>query len=324
MLHLPPWGLGAAALGNLYTAVDDATARATVDACWEAGVRYVDTAPHYGLGLSEERVGAALRGRPRDDFLLQTKVGRLLRPRPQGGGRDDVAGFDVPATRERVWDFSAAGVRRSIEDSLERLGLGRIDVALVHDPDEHVDEARAGAFPELLRMRDEGVVGAVGAGMNVTAPLTAFIEEFDLDVVLVAGRYHLLDGSAQADLFPAALRAGTSVVLGGVFASGILASDEPPADATYAYAPAPADLLDRARRMAAIAREHGTTLPALAVQAVAAHPAVTSQVLGMRSPAEVRRNADLLAAPVPAEVWEALRRSGLLPDGLVVPGSAPT
>nr|WP_218885503.1 aldo/keto reductase [Kineococcus aurantiacus] len=312
-MQLPPWGLGSAALGNLYTAVSDEQARATVDACWDAGVRYVDTAPHYGLGLAEERVGAALRDRPRAEFVLQTKVGRLLVP-CAGTGRDS-QGFDVPATRERVWDFSAAGVRRSIEDSLERLGLDRVDVALVHDPDDHLDQARREAIPELLRMREEGLVRGVGAGMNSSAPLARFVEEFDLDVVLVAGRYHLLDASAAADLFPAATRTGTAVVLGGVFASGLLAHDEPPPDATYAYGPAPADLLERARRIARVAREHGTTLPALAVQHAAAHPAVASLVLGVRSPAEVRRDAALFD-PAPPEVWEALRRESLLPGGV--------
>ncbi|GAB3464340.1 aldo/keto reductase [Kineococcus endophyticus] len=318
MIDLPRWGLGAATLGNLFTAVSDETARATVDACWDAGVRYVDTAPHYGAGLSEERVGAALRDRPREEFLLQTKVGRLLVPGP-GAGRD-TEGFDVPDTRVRVWDFSAAGVRRSVEESLGRLGLDRVDVALVHDPDDHLDDARAGAFPELLRMREEGLVRAVGAGMNETAPLTAVVEEFDLDVVLVAGRYHLLDASAADGLFPAAQRAGTAVVLGGVFASGLLASAEPPQDATYRYEQAPPALLGRARRTAAIAREHGTTLPALAVHAAGAHPAVASVVLGMRSPEEVQHNAALFAEEVPLQVWEALRREDLLPAGLVVPG----
>ncbi|MEW1959304.1 aldo/keto reductase [Kineococcus sp. NPDC059986] len=318
MIDLPRWGLGAAALGNLFTVVPDETARATVDACWDAGVRYVDTAPHYGVGLSEERVGAALRDRPRSEFVLQTKVGRLLVAGP-GTGRD-TDGFDVPDTRVRQLDFSAAGVRRSVEESLERLGLDRIDVALVHDPDDHLDEARAGAFPELLRMREEGLLRGVGAGMNETAPLTAFVEEFDLDVVLVAGRYHLLDASAADGLFPAAQRAGTAVVLGGVFASGLLASPEPPPDATYRYAPAPPEFLDRARRTAAVAREHGTTLPALAVQAAGAHPAVASVLLGMRSPEEVRRNAELFVQDVPPAVWDALRREDLLPAGMVVPG----
>jgi len=312
---LPPWGLGAAALGNLYTAVDDATARATVDACWDVGVRYVDTAPHYGAGLSEERVGAGLRERPREEFVLQTKVGRLLVPGP-GTGRD-TDGFDVPDTRVRQWDFSAAGVRRSVEESLERLGLDRIDVALVHDPDDHLDEARRGAFPELLRMREEGIVRGIGAGMNETGPLTEFMSEFDLDVVLVAGRYHLLDASAADELLPTALRTDTAVVLGGVFASGMLAHADPPPEVTYAYAPASAEQLLRARRIADVAREFGTSLPAMAVQAASAHPAVASVVLGMRSPAEVRRNAELFASAVPLEAWAAVRE--LLPAGMLVP-----
>ncbi|ABS05658.1 aldo/keto reductase [Kineococcus radiotolerans] len=320
-LRVPVLGFGGAGVGNLYAAVPDDVAAATVRAALDAGVHYVDTAPHYGLGLSEERLGAVLRTRPRESFVLSTKVGRLLVPQPPPHGRDGI--FDVPAHRRRVWDFTAAGVRRSLEESLERLGLDAVDVLLVHDADDHEDEARAGAFPELLRMREEGLVRAVGAGMNATAPLTRFVREFPLDVVLVAGRYDLLDQSALDDLLPAAAQRGTSVVLGGVFGSGVLAVDRPGDDATYRYRPAPADVLARARRLADIAREHGTTLPALALQAVLAHPVVAAAVVGVRSPQEVARNVGLLGADVPAEVWAAVRAEGLVDPRTPLPELPP-
>lgn len=312
-MRFTPLGFGAAPLGNLYTAVSDEQARAALDAAWEEGVRYFDTAPHYGLGLAESRVGAGLRHRPRDEFVLQTKVGRLLRPRSAGPDERDLAnGFDVPAAYERVWDFSAEGVRRSIGESLERLGLDRIDVALLHDPDNHEIQAREGALPELLRLRDEGVIGAVGAGMNQSAMLTRFVEEFDLDVVLLAGCYNLIEQDALDDLLPAALRRNTKVVLGGVYGSGLLASDTPSRNATYRYEPVTAPILEKARRMAAIATDHGVRLPAVAAQFVLAHPAVASAVLGMRSEAELRSNAELIRTPVPPGVWEALRAEGLV------------
>ncbi|NAZ85362.1 aldo/keto reductase [Kineococcus indalonis] len=322
-VRVPVLGFGGAPVGNLRTAVPDAVARAAVGQALAEGVRYFDTAPHYGLGLSEERIGAALRGVPRDAFVLGTKVGRLLEPVPAPAGTDVEGGFDVPARARRVWDFSAGGVRRSLEESLRRLGLERVDVLLVHDPDEHEEDARTGALPELHRMREEGLVRAIGAGMNSTAPLTRFVEEFDLDVVLLAGHYDLLEQPALDDLLPAALRRGTSVVLGGVFGSGLLARERPPADATYRYAPAPADVLARAHRAADLAREHGVTLPALALQAVLAHPAVASAVVGMRSPEEVRRDAALLDVAVPAAAWEALRASGIVRPDVPLPGLAP-
>lgn len=314
-------GFGAAPLGNLYTAVSDSQSREAVDAAWDAGIRYFDTAPHYGLGLSERRLGAALRSRPRSSVVVQTKVGRLLRPLGTVVGTDAAMGFDVPASHERVWDFSASGVRRSIHESLERLGLDRIDVALLHDPDDHEEEARASALPELLRLRSEGVIRAVGAGMNQSAMLTRFVTDFDLDVVLLAGGYNLIEQDALDDLLPAAAARGTSVVLGGVFGSGLLAHDVPPATATYRYEPVPGPVLRKARRMADIAQHHGVRLPALAVQFALAHPSVASAVLGMRSATEVRANAALAAAPVPAEVWEALRAEALIRPDAALPVS---
>jgi len=313
-------GYGAAPLGNLFTAVSDAEAEAAVAAAWDAGVRYFDTAPHYGLGLSERRLGAALLRYPRDEVVVSTKVGRLLVPAGPGGPERDLAtDFDVPADLRREWDFSGPGVLRSIDESLTRLGLDRVDVVLVHDPDDHERQALEGALPALLDLRSQGIVGAVGVGMNQSAMLTRFVERVDLDVVLLAGRYNLLDQSALDDLLPAARRRGTSVVTGGVFASGILARAWPPDDATYNYDRASADVLARARRIATLCREHGVSLPAAAVQFVLGSDVVASALLGMRSAAEVHRNAPLLDVRIPGELWAALQSEGLLRADAPVP-----
>lgn len=234
---------GAAAIGNLFTAVEPERAAAAVAAAWDEGVRYFDTAPHYGLGLSERRLGEALRDRPRDAYVLSTKVGRVLDPLPAdatGRGGDGLSeGFAVPATHRRRWDFSADGVRRSIEDSLERLGLDRIDIVYLHDPDDHAETAFHEAYPELEKLRAQGVVGAIGAGMNQTAMLTRFLRDTDVDVVLCAGRYTLLDQSALNGLLPEAAARGRSVVVGGVFNSGLLADPRPGATYDYTAAPSP-------------------------------------------------------------------------------------
>lgn len=305
---------GAAAIGNLFSAVDPAQAAAAVDAAWDEGVRYFDTAPHYGLGLSERRLGEALRGRPRDAYALSTKVGRVLDPLPGGGGAASASlseGFAVRATHRRRWDFSAAGVRRSIEDSLERLGLDRIDIAYLHDPDDHAEAAFGEAYPELEKLRAEGVIGAIGAGMNQTAMLTRFVVETDVDVVLCAGRHTLLDRSALNGLLPAAADRGRSVVVGGVFNSGLLADPRP--GARYDYAAAPPHLLDRALRLKAVTEGHGVPLRAAALHyPLVAHPAVAGVLVGARSPDEMRDAAALLRREVPDALWDDLRAEGLL------------
>ncbi|WP_405455527.1 aldo/keto reductase [Streptomyces sp. NBC_00101] len=304
---------GAAAIGNLFRAVDPEQAALAVDAAWEEGVRHFDTAPHYGLGLSERRLGAALRSRPRASYTLSTKVGRILDPLPGGnpeqGGLDD--GFAVPVTHRRRWDFSADGVRRSLEDSLRRLGLDRVDVVYLHDPDDHAEAAFGEAYPELERLRGEGVVGAIGAGMNRTAMLTRFLRDTDVDVVLCAGRHTLLDGSALDALLPEAEARGRSVVVGGVFNSGLLADPRP--EAPYDYATAPAALVERALRMKAVTEAYGVPLRAAALHHSLAHPAVATVLVGTRSPAEVRDTAALLRTPPPPALWEELRAAGLLP-----------
>ncbi|MEZ3177933.1 aldo/keto reductase [Streptomyces pimonensis] len=301
---------GSAGIGNLYAEVGEEAAYEAVRAAWQRGVRYFDTAPHYGIGLAERRLGAALREHPREEFTVSTKVGRRLEPSDAGG--DDLAhGFAVPATHRRVWDFSADGVRRTLEASLERLGLDRVDVVYLHDPDDHAEQAFREGYPALERLRAEGVVGAIGAGMNQTAMLTRFVRDTDVDVVLCAGRHTLLDHSALTDLLPAALEHGTSVVIGGAFNSGLLADPRP--GATYDYTRAPAELLDRALRLKEAAERHGTTLRAVALAHCAAHPAVASVLVGARSAAEVHDCADRFAAPVPAALWRELRTDGLLP-----------
>lgn len=307
---------GAAGIGNLFTAVSDEAACEAVDAAWDGGIRSFDTAPHYGLGLSERRLGAALRARPRDAYTLSTKVGRLLEPADTGG--DDLAnGFAVPATHRRVWDFSADGVRRALEAGLERLGLDRVDVVYLHDPDDHAEQAFQEGYPALEKLRSEGVVGAIGAGMNQAGMLTRFVRDTDVDVVLCAGRYTLLDHRALAELLPAALERGTSVVVGGAFNSGLLADPRP--GATYDYATAPRETLERALRLQEIAGRHGTTLRAAALAFPAAHPAVVSVLVGARSAHEVRDCAQQFATPVPAAFWRELREAGLLPEEAPVP-----
>jgi D-threo-aldose 1-dehydrogenase len=317
-LPLTELSLGCAQLGNLQQAMDDDTAGATVDAAWDEGVRYFDTAPHYGLGLSERRLGAALATRSRAGYVLSTKVGRLLEPLAAVRGQD-TDGFAVAATHRRVWDFSRDGVRRSMDESLQRLGLDRVDIAYLHDPDDHLEQVLAAGYPALEELRDEGVVAAIGAGMNQAPMLAELARNTDVDLVMLAGRYTLLEQGALEDLLPVCERRGIGVVVAGVFNSGVLARRNPPDDATYDYARAPADMLDRARRIAEVCERHGTTLPEAAVAFALGHPAVVSVCVGARSPDQVRRNARLLAAEIPSDLWDELREQGLLHAEAPVP-----
>jgi D-threo-aldose 1-dehydrogenase len=318
-LSLSPLGLGCAQLGNLYHAIGDETAAATVRRAWDEGVRYFDTAPHYGLGLSETRLGAALREFPRAEYVVSTKVGRVLEPDPDGAGRRDDEGFAVPAAYRRRWDFSRDGVLRSLEDSLVRLGLDRVDVVYVHDPDDHFEEALRGAFPALRELRDQGVIGAFGAGMNQAPMLGEFVRRTGLDVVLVAGRYTLLDQPALDELLPLCTERGVTVVAGGVFNGGILATAEP--GRVYDYAEAPAELVERAGRIARICARHGVELPEAALALPMAHPAVASVVVGAHDPEQVSANARRARAVVPPQLWAELVGAGLLrPDVVITEG----
>jgi D-threo-aldose 1-dehydrogenase len=322
-------GFGGASIGGLFTAVGDEDAVDTLRHAWELGIRYFDTAPLYGYGASERRFGAALADRPRADYVLSTKVGRLVRETaaiPPGadidrqalGGRDDA--FYVVADPVRiVFDYSGDGVRRSIEESLERLRLDRIDIALIHDPDDHWREAIEGAWPALERLRSEGVIRAVGAGMNQSAMLTRFVRETSMDAVLVAGRYTLLDQEALADLLPACQERGVAVFVGGVMNSGVLADPKP--GATFNYAPAPPAVIDRARRIGEACARHDVPLRAAAMQFPMAHPAVASLVAGVRTAAHLDEYPALLAHSIPTHLWSELRSEGLIDPDAPVPAA---
>ena len=292
-------GLGTAPLGNLFTAISDEVAQATVDAAWDGGVRFFDTAPQYGHGVAEIRLGRALADRPRDEYVLASKVGRLLR---HVSPRQETIFRDIPDV-DPVFDYSRDGVLRSIEESLVRLGAERLDIVHVHDPDDHEAEALATAFPALIELREQGVIGQVGCGMNQAEMLSRFVERVDLDCVLLAGRWSLLDRSGEALLVQCAER-GVEVIVGGVFNSGLLA--RPEVGATFDYAAAPGELVERARAMQAMCAEYGVTLPAAAIQFVLRHPAVTRVLVGARTPAEISDDLGHLAAAIPDALWSAL------------------
>ena len=294
---------GGAAIGNLYAPVDDETARAAVDAAWAGGIRAFDTAPHYGLGLSERRLGAALADRPRGEYVISTKVGRLLTPVAAPYDTDD-EGFAVPAHSRRVFDFSADGVRRSLDASLARLGLDHVDIALIHDPDAHGEQAVREAYPALEMLRAQGCVRAIGVGMNQVPMLARFVADTDIDVVLIAGRYTLLDQSAGVELLPAALDRGVAVIIGGVFNSGVLAA--PGAGATYDYQAAPGRLIAHAQALEALCASFGVPLRAVAARFPLRNPAVASVLIGARSGAEVTDAIQLRRAEIPAALWTAL------------------
>lgn len=305
-------GFGGAQAGNLHRATTDDEFAAAFDTAWDAGIRYFDTAPHYGLGLSETRLGEALRQHPRSEYAVSTKVGRLLAPSPGKAHRRDSGGFDVPATHERVWDFSRDGVRRSLDGSLSRLGLDHIDMVYLHDPDDHWEVAAAEAVPALVDLRDLGVVGAIGAGMNQSEMLTRFVNETDMDVVMCAGRYTLLEQGATHDLLPLAAERGVDIVIAGVYNSGLLASDRPQIGTTYDYRPAPPDLIERVKVIADVCESFGVTLPEAALAFVRSHPSVVSTVVGLRDASQVNETLRRAAADVPDDLWPALRAAELL------------
>jgi D-threo-aldose 1-dehydrogenase len=310
-VELTELGFGAAVIGNLYRTTSAEEATTALNTAWDAGIRYFDTAPHYGLGLSEQRLGAALRTRPRNEYVVSSKVGRLLVPNENPQGVDS-EGFVVRDDLRRQWDFSRDGVLRSLEETLRRTGLDRLDVVYLHDPDDHWQQAADEAMPALADLRDQGVIGAIGAGMNQSAMLARFLRETAADVVMLAGRYTLLDQSSLDDVLPAAHEHGKSVVAVGVFNSGLLSRDRPAEGMKYDYQDAPPELVDRARSIADVCEAHGTTLPAAAIAFPFTHPAVVNVTLGMRNPEQVRRNAQLHHQPVPESLWSDLRAQGLI------------
>lgn len=329
-ITLTRMGLGTAALGGLFQSVGEEEARSTIEAAWEAGLRYFDTAPLYGYGLAERRLGAVLRDRPREAFVVSTKVGRLLRRGvPRHPTEFDDRGalyYHGEPDLSLVYDYSYDGAMRSFEESLARLGLGRIDILLIHDPDvvqladspeAHFRLVMEGAYRALAALRAQRVVRAIGVGMNRVEMLVRFAQEGDFDVFLVAGRYTLLDQVALHKLLPLCLERGIGVVIGGVYNSGILADPRP--GATYDYVRASPPLVERARRIAAVCDRWGVPLRAAAIQFPLGHPAVVSVLSGSRSRAELLDNLELFRYRIPDGLWDELFSEGLLPRDAPVP-----
>jgi D-threo-aldose 1-dehydrogenase len=324
-------GFGAAPLGDLYALLDDATAVATVEAALDAGMTLIDTSPHYGNGLSELRVGAGLRRRPRDRVVLSTKIGRVMDPRrrpdpPPAGVISP--GFAGGVPHRAAFDYSYDGALRAFEQSLLRMGVDRIDVLLIHDVDvwthgrdmfeTRFKEAMDGAYRALDRLRGEGVVKAIGVGINEAEICARFAEAGDFDTVLMAGRYSLLEQGGAARFLPLALKKGIGVILGGVFNSGILATG-PVEGARYNYRPAPPEIMERVRRIDAVCRSHGVPLADAALRFPLGHPAVASIVLGAVAPEEIARNVASLARPIPSGLWSDLKAEGLLAADVPTP-----
>ncbi|RAN94112.1 aldo/keto reductase [Micromonospora noduli] len=306
-------GLGLAPIGGMFDAVGDEVAYATVEAAWDLGLRYFDTAPLYGCGLSERRAGAVLAGKPRDAFTVSTKVGRLLVP--DGGDRQEF--WAEPTDLTPRFDFSAAGVRRSHAESLARLGLDRIDIAHIHDPDDHLAEAVAGAYPALAQLREAGEIGAVSAGMNQAPALVELAHAGDFDCFMLAGRYTLLDQSGLDELLPLAHAKGIAIIAAGVYNSGLLADPTP--GAHYDYAPAEQRLLDRATAIRSVCERHGVPLRAAAIQLPLGHPAVASVVVGARDAEQIADNVAMFEWDVPGALWADLKAEGLLPSEVPTP-----
>ena len=307
-LDVTALGLGSAPLGGLFEPLTDRAAEATIAQAWSLGVRFFDTAPLYGFGLAERRIGRFLREQPRDSFVISTKVGRLLRagsPAPAEDGHYKGTPVERP-----VFDYSYDGVMRSVEESLDRLGLDRVDILLVHDPDAHYDASVSGAFRALQRLRDDGTVRAIGAGMNQSEMLARFAEVVPVDCFLLAGRYTLLDQGALRTLFPLCRARNISIILGGIYNSGILAN--PRTGAKFNYEDADPSLIARAQELEALCREHETELKAAAIQFVLAHPAVTVALQGARSAEEASENIAMAELPVPQSFWRELRRRKLI------------
>jgi D-threo-aldose 1-dehydrogenase len=318
-------GLGTVGIGNLFRAISDAEADATVQAAWDAGIRYFDTAALYGHGLAELRLGRSLRDKRRDDFVVSSKVGRLLRPRRREeinfGGFVDAAPFEV------IFDYSFDGTMRAFEDSLQRLALERMDICFIHDVDvltwgseqpRVFAQAMDGCWRALERLRADGVVKAIGLGVNEWQVCRAALDQRDVDCFLLAGRYTLLEQGALDEFLPLCEERNVSVVIGGGFNSGILATGSV-AGARYNYSPAPGDIIERIRRIEAVCRDYDVPLPAAAMQFVMAHPAVSSFVTGARTAAQLRANLQWFSHPIPGSFWSDLKAKDLLDNAAPVP-----
>ncbi|MEM8788692.1 MAG: aldo/keto reductase [Pseudomonadota bacterium] len=320
-LNFTELGFGTAPLGNLYRAISDAEADQILADAWAGGVRYYDTAPLYGLGLAETRLNRFLRGKPRDEYVLSSKVGRLLAPCPPEDRDGFGKWFEVPARRE-VYDFSYDGVMRSIEFSLERLGTHRLDLVFAHDIDvpnqgsraavnAKVDQLMAGGYHALSSLRDQGVITGFGAGVNEWEVCQQLTERGDFDIFLLAGRYTLLEQQALESFLPLARSRGIGIVIGGPYNSGILATG-PVDGAYYNYDAAPADVLDRVARIQTVCQTHDVPLVTAAFQFPLLHPSVVSVIPGGQSPAQMAQNLQVAQAKVPPALWADLKDQGLM------------
>jgi D-threo-aldose 1-dehydrogenase len=328
-VHVTQLGLGGASIGSMYDRVPEEDALATVRQGWAEGLRLFDTAPWYGRGLSELRMGAGLRDVPRDEFVLSSKVGRWLKspadratfdPSPWRGGNP----FAI------VFDYTYDGIMRSYEQSLQRLGVATYDLAVIHDLDfwHHGSEARVAAHEANLlasgwRALDElkraGLIRAIGAGINERAMLNRWLDRVDLDFFLVALPYTLLDQAVLDDEFPKIAERGIGVIIGAVFSSGILATG-PVEGATYAYSPAPPEIMERVRRIAAVCARHDVPLAAAALQFPLAHPSVAAVIPGAFKPEHVRRNVETFRREIPGALWAELKHEGLIHAEAPLPG----
>ena len=314
-------GLGTGPLGGMFQPVTDDQAHDTVTRAWDLGIRMFDTAPYYGYGSSEQRLGSVLRDRPRDEFVLATKVGKLLRPDVPPTAEQYISGENMfqgaPELNVKL-DYSRQGVLTSLEESFERLGIDRVDIVHVHDPDEHYEEVLDGAYPALEQLRSEGVIKGISAGMNQAEMLERFARNADFDCFLLAGRYSLLDqGALDTGLFELVEERDIGILLGGVYNSGILARPEP--GATFNYVPAPPELIDRAKQLQAVCDRYDVPLMAAAIQFPLGQPAVDVVLTGARSPAEIEENVRMLEHPVASDLWQELRHEGLLHERATVP-----
>jgi D-threo-aldose 1-dehydrogenase len=315
-LEITRLGLGCAAIGGLYGDIPDEQATEVVHKALELGLNLFDTAPLYGSGKSEIRLGQALKDVPRDSYVLASKVGRILVPTEDDDRGQSI--FGDPPPFKPVFDYSYDGIMRSLEDSLKRLGVERIDILHIHDPDDHWQEAIEGAYPALDKLRSEGVISAVSAGMNQWEMLARFAREGDFDCFLLAGRYSLLDQTALDELLPLCLEKNIGILAGGTYNSGILAKGAKPG-ATYNYGEAPTEIIEKAAAIEAVAARHEVDIKAAASQFVFAHPAITSIIPGTRQPSRVEENFNLLTQEIPAEFWTDLKNENLLHQAAPLP-----
>ena len=320
-------GFGAAPLGNLYRAVPEKDAQSTFEAAWKAGIRYFDTAPLYGLGLSETRLNHFLRGKKRADYVISTKIGRLLKVCEPSDRTGIGKFFDTPS-RQEVYDYTYDGVMRSLEASLERLGIDHVDMLFAHDVDVfthkseaardvHVKTLMSSGYKALVKLREEKTIRAFGAGVNEYQVCETLAAQGDFDIFLLAGRYTLLEQEALNSFLPICEKRGIGIVLGGPYNSGILATGAKPG-AWYNYDPAPDGILDRVRKIEAVCRAHKVKLPQAALRFPIMHPSVVTVIPGAVSPKEVTLNVKTMSAKIPKALWKDLKSQGLLHEGAPV------